>query len=159
MGISVIIDSPGHRFTNIGMYCKKGLFFSLFMICLCLQAQDTLKIVQRLGPVNFYIKLHESVYPVLLDVRTWKEYRKSRIPGAHLAENKVALTSFTDTLDKYQPLFLYCESETRSDQVVAILEKEGFKRIFILKGGFSGWVRQGYETDNKRIKKSKRKFN
>ncbi|MCD6202051.1 MAG: rhodanese-like domain-containing protein [Bacteroidales bacterium] len=131
---------------------RKGMFIALFLICSSLHAQDSLQKIQRLSPEDFYIKLHQSISPVLIDVRTPKEYRKYRIPGAHLAENRAALISFTDTLDRYQPLFLYCEFENRSIQAAEILKKAGFQRILILEDGLSGWIARGYEIDRKRIK-------
>ncbi len=136
---------------------RKGIFITLFLICSCLHAQDTIKKIQKLSPEDYYIKLHQSICPVLLDVRKRKEYRKYRIPGAHLAENRAALISFTDTLDRYQPLFLYCESESRSMQAAEILKKAGFQKILILKNGLSGWIARGYEIDRKRIKISNNK--
>jgi len=91
---------------------------------------------------------------VLIDVRSYKEFRVERINNAILAGNSEELLAITDTLDFEQPLFIYCEEESRSITACSILIGRGFKQIHILKEGIFGWKQQGLAVDNSKIRKS-----
>ncbi|MFN8301089.1 MAG: rhodanese-like domain-containing protein [Saprospiraceae bacterium] len=49
-------------------------------------------------------------------------------------------------LDKNKPVLLYCATGSRSAQASAMLEKEGFKTIYDLAPGISGWLRANQKT-------------
>src|SRR4030042_2878034 len=96
-----------------------------------------------LDPGEFYVnmKLHDN--KVVLDISTLKEYRRERIPGAVLAENRETLMSVCDTLDIDQPLFVYCSDNYRSPAVCRLLKEKGFRNVFNLVGGLSDWKKSG----------------
>lgn len=97
------------------------------------------------------MKLYENY--TLIDVRTWMEYKKGRIPGAILAETNNVLFSITDTMDLDRPLFLYCATNFRSKSSGKLLAEKGFKNIYILEPGFYGWRAAGKEIDRSRPKR------
>lgn len=100
------------------------------------------------------MKLHEN--HTLIDVRTWMEYKKGRIPGAILAETKDVLFSITDTMDFDRPLFLYCATNFRSKSSGRLLAERGFKNIYILEPGFYGWRDAGKDIDKSNPKRKSR---
>jgi rhodanese-related sulfurtransferase len=97
------------------------------------------------------MKLHED--HILIDVRTWMEYKKGRIPGAILAETNNVLFSITDTIDFDRLLFLYCATNFRSKSSGKLLAERGFQNIYILEVGFNGWKAAGKEIDKSKPKR------
>jgi rhodanese-related sulfurtransferase len=104
---------------------------------------------------EFIIQMKLNENHTLFDVRTWMEYKKSRIPHAVNAENKNILFAYTDTMDFDKSLFLYCATNFRSKAAGRSLSEKGFNNIFILDVGFNGWKASGKEIDKTRPKRSK----
>jgi rhodanese-related sulfurtransferase len=81
----------------------------------------------------------------LLDVRTAGEFRNGHIKSA-LQANWNDQTEFADrtsALDKQKPVYIYCLSGPRSSAAAEWLRAGGFQQVVELKGGFSGWKRNG----------------
>ena len=129
------------------------ILFLMFLFSLQAEACESDTIVVELTPSQFYIVLHSHPQAVLIDVRIMREYRRERIPGAYAAENREELLVLTDTLDRGEPLFLYCDDITRSRQAGEYLKEAGFLRIYLLAGGMYAWKRDGYETEKGRRRK------
>ena len=113
--------------------------------------------INMLDPNEFYIKLHQSSNPLLLDVDEYKNYRKERIPGAVSAATHNELVSLTDTLDLERPVFIYCVYISRSITASSLINNLGFSNVYVLINGIAGWKDLGLETDKKRIRKRKKK--
>jgi len=97
------------------------------------------------------MKLKEN--EVLIDVRTVREFQKERIPNALLANNSKILFSITDTLDLEQPLFIYCDDESRSSTACTFMIERGFRNVNLLKEGMIGWKNRNLEIDDSRIRR------
>ena len=106
---------------------------------------------------EFIIQMNLSENKVLIDVRTIEEFKKERIPDAISASNSEKLFSITDTLDLEQPLFVYCEEESRSISACTLLNFRGFKVVYFLKEGIVGWKLKHLNIDSTRIKRNKLK--
>lgn len=76
----------------------------------------------------------------LVDVRTAMEYSRGYIKPAVNIDymGKGFVEKFT-AYDKEKPLYLYCRSGNRSGKAAARLAKEGFAKIYDLKGGILQW--------------------
>jgi rhodanese-related sulfurtransferase len=109
-------------------------------------------------PEDFYILLHSTGNHVLIDTRTYREYRRERIQGSVLAADSKALTSLIGTLDFEQPLLVYCSDNYRSQDACMILAEKGFTKVYNLLGGLREWKLRGFNTDKKRLPR-KRQFN
>lgn len=84
---------------------------------------------------------------VVLDVRTPEEYAESRLDGAVLVD--FSAPTFADEvagLDPSVPYFVYCRSDNRSGQAVAVMQQLGFQQIYELEGGIVGWQAAGLPT-------------
>ncbi|HHC79221.1 MAG TPA: rhodanese-like domain-containing protein [Flavobacteriia bacterium] len=100
----------------------------------------------HVSPTDFKNKIANGKVQ-LVDVRTPKEYNNERIKGAininyyeeSLFKNKMA------TLDKSQPVYVYCRSGVRSSKSAKILKNAGFK-VYDLKGGIKAWKNNHLET-------------
>ncbi|MGR9105655.1 MAG: rhodanese-like domain-containing protein [Gammaproteobacteria bacterium] len=89
----------------------------------------------------------------VLDVREPAEYI-----GSHI-ENSINIpsTKFDNRIEELQaykngPVLVSCQSGTRSPKVCSRLIKEGFQKVYLLKGGIQAW-----EDLNLPIRKSKPK--
>lgn len=76
----------------------------------------------------------------LVDVRTPAEYSQGKIGDAVNInflgsdfKNQIA------TLDKSQPVLIYCASGGRSARAVAVMKDMGFQEIHELAGGYNAW--------------------
>ncbi len=127
---------------------KYRLFFGMILIfSACFPGKGYSQEVLYLSPDSFYLQYHSAVNPVLIDVRTSREFRKFRLPGALPAEKAERLFAITDTLDAEQSLFIYCEETSRSGTASALLATKGFTRIYVLRGGILQWMRAGLPLD------------
>ncbi len=102
---------------------------------------------------EFFIRLHQAENPLLLDTRTYEEYRKERIPEALLAPDIQSLEEILDTCDHEQPVFTYCSNDYRSPVACEFLTDGGFARVYNLEGGLEEWERLGYPMDERNLKR------
>jgi rhodanese-related sulfurtransferase len=78
--------------------------------------------------------------PQIVDVRTRREWRQSRIPNAkHVTfaslKNQLAVLG----LDPERPVVAICRSAHRSIPAVRLLKFHGFSDVCQLKGGMKAW--------------------
>jgi rhodanese-related sulfurtransferase len=79
--------------------------------------------------------------PHMLDVREPWEWQLARIEGAeHLPMGQIPAA--VDDLDKTRPTVIICHHGTRSLQVVAFLQRQGFTNLHNLQGGIDAWSRE-----------------
>jgi rhodanese-related sulfurtransferase len=107
-----------------------------------------------LSPEDFYIAIKSTDVPLIIDVRTWKEYRKDRIPGARLTETSTILKTVVDSVDVDQAIFVYCDDNQRSTAACSLLRDWGYTKVFELAGGMIAWKLASYEIDAEKIKTS-----
>lgn len=83
-----------------------------------------------------------------LDVRTVAEYSEGHIPGSiNLNVLDEAFASMADsTLQKEDPVALYCRSGKRSKKAASILSRKGYK-VYELNTGFNGWLKAEREVE------------
>lgn len=87
---------------------------------------------------------------ILLDVRTPREFRRSRIAGAvNIDFNADDFGKRIDELDRKRPVLVYCRTGRRSAEACDLLVEKGFARVFHLEGGIVAWEDAGkpVETD------------
>ena len=79
--------------------------------------------------------------PRLLDVREPWEFQLAHIEGSELRPMQT-IPNLIDELDRSHPTVVICHHGTRSLQVVAFLERQGFQNLHNLRGGIDAWARQ-----------------
>lgn len=75
----------------------------------------------------------------LIDVREPQEFKKGHILGAR----NIPITQMRQRLielRKDKPVYLYCQSGSRSARAGQLLHKKGYEDINQLKGGFKKWT-------------------
>ena len=83
----------------------------------------------------------------IIDVRGLNEYKEGHIKSAHhihLGE----LYNRLNELEKDKHIVMHCASGDRSSTACSILQKEGFKKVTNLAGGFNAWKESGLEFEN-----------
>ncbi len=98
----------------------------------------------NIDAVEFHMGLQKYGNAVLIDVRTKREHKTERIPNSVLADKKKVLMSMMDTLDREQPLYVYCDEGSRSFTACIILADNGFTHIYNLEKGLIEWKKQGF---------------
>jgi rhodanese-related sulfurtransferase len=87
---------------------------------------------------------------VFIDMRPAKEYQQARLPGARSLPIAEVANRFSE-IPKTGRVVLYCDCKTYdiADRAV-FLEYRGYRNIFVMPEGYSGWVKRGYPLDTTR---------
>ena len=90
-------------------------------------------------------KILQNTNPLILDVRTQREFQQSHIEGANLLPVQV-LQQYIDKLEPYknQDILIYCATGNRSTVASRLLIESGFMKIYNLRHGISDWSQRGY---------------
>ena len=78
----------------------------------------------------------------LVDVRTQEEYESGHIDDA-INFNIINNASFLEqikTLDKDEPVYLYCKMGGRSNRAAQLLKDQGFTQVYDYSAGYNDWV-------------------
>lgn len=89
---------------------------------------------------------------LLIDTRSKKDYSRSRIKGAVLAEQLTEIFNLVRNYPKNKPIFIYSESGDESLTVSALLMRKGYNKIYNLKDGLDDWWRAGFKLDKSKVK-------
>jgi len=85
---------------------------------------------------------------VLLDVRTADEVGEGFIKGAQNID--ITQPDFLEkikSLDKNDPVYVYCKKGGRSANASEKLAKAGFTKVYNMMGGFDSWKDAGYPVE------------
>jgi phage shock protein E len=81
---------------------------------------------------------------VVIDVRTPEEFAEGHIEGATLIDiNSPTFGDEIDALDRDVNYLVYCRSDNRSGQAVAIMQQLGFEQLWDMDGGVVVWSAEG----------------
>ena len=85
-----------------------------------------------------------------IDLRPAKEFQQTRLPGARSLPIAEVASRYGE-IPKTGRVILYCDCKTYdiSDRAV-FLEYRGYRNIFVMPEGYSGWVKRGYPLDSNR---------
>jgi rhodanese-related sulfurtransferase len=124
----------------------------IFTPVLSAQVPDSLKYIS-LAPNEFQKACANDTNALLVDVREFFEYRKSRIKNAVNIPSSENLQVSADTIDKGKHLFIYCTSGYRARRVAVKLYDMGFTCLFNLEGGIMAWRKAEMPVEKKKKKK------
>lgn len=86
--------------------------------------------------------------PLVLDVRTEREYEAGHVPGAvHIPLTKLAARLADLPAEKTEKVVVYCEQGPRAYWAESILRKVGFTKVRDLEGHMSNWRAEGYPIE------------
>ena len=86
--------------------------------------------------------------PVVIDVRTHDEYARGHVPGALLMPIHTFPTDLQRlSVDKSQPIVVYCELGPRAGVAKAALRLAGYTEVFYLEGHMRAWRESGLTVE------------
>jgi len=104
--------------------------------CATTQAQHT-KVLDQ----NSYAQSIQNEKVILIDVRTPEEFANGHLPNAkNMNVSSESFAKDIQSLDKHQPIYIYCQSGKRSAKASAQMEALGFTQIIDLKDGYRAWT-------------------
>ena len=137
------------------------LIFLFFTTCAAIlqgQSQDTLK-YKLLDPYYFHLKFITDSSSVMIDVREFFEFRKSRVKDAVNVPMSRGFKSVSDTLKKESAIFLYCTTDYRAGHAAAAFYENGFRKIYVLEGGIVLWKKEGMPMETQKFHRKTYKKN
>ena len=123
----------------------ESLLFVFLLLTACTESSS--QEVKRVDNSEFS-EIIEADDVQLLDVRTPEEVAKGIISDAAIIDfYDPAFETKVQSLDKDKPVAVYCAAGGRSAQASKKLADLGFKKIYDLKSGYRGWVKEGLPTN------------
>lgn len=102
--------------------------------------EQTTPIVNKVVAQSEFKTLMSKKDAQLIDVRTPEEYNDGYIENAkNINFNSADFKAKMEKLDKTKPVLIYCHSGGRSGKTAAMLKEMGFKEVYDLQSGYSGW--------------------
>ena len=86
--------------------------------------------------------------PLILDVRSGREFRSGHVPGAiHIPHTSISTR--IPALDDYRKrgIVVYCERGPRAYEAEQALLDVGFTKVYHLTGDMAGWRRSGLPVE------------
>lgn len=97
---------------------------------------------------------------ILFDIRTKAEFDEGHLEGAINKDfyQSEQFSNFLDTLDKNKTYLVYCRTDNRSRSAKKEMERKGFKKIYIMLGGYTKWSIEKRPIVRRRIDKTLTSF-
>ncbi len=113
------------------------LLISLTFFFACTNAQTN---GDKLSVNDFEKTLNTTHDAQIVDVRTPEEFNNGHLKNAlNIDWNGDKFEAQLKNLDKNKPQFVYCLSGGRSSSAAELMRKEGFKKVYEMKGGMMAW--------------------
>jgi len=110
---------------------------TLFSACTTGQKENT---KTKLTATEFAEKIKTLPTVPILDVRSPEEFSKGHLQNAkNMDWNGDSFDKQIETLNKSNPVFVYCLSGGRSSEAASHMRSEGFKEVYELNGGILKW--------------------
>ena len=119
-------------FDNVAGYLKGGMDTLA-------ERSDLVASIDRITAVALSEQLKSAAAPIVVDVRSEKEWAAAHIPGStniplnHLAERAAEIPA-------HRPVVVHCEGGYRSAIAASILGRAGRSDVLDMVGGVNAWV-------------------
>ncbi|MEM1256150.1 MAG: rhodanese-like domain-containing protein [Cyanobacteria bacterium P01_H01_bin.21] len=120
----------------------------LLVICLCAQLVSCVALASdRISQQQLVAQIEAGTAPLILDVRTAKEYEAGHIPGAI----NIHFRELSERLDEIPggPLVVYCERGIRAKIAERTLRNAGVSSVIHLEGDISKWRQNNLPLERK----------
>lgn len=119
-------------------YLKQSIIaLAILFVSACTNAQPS---PDTLSVDLFEQKIKELDNELLLDVRTPEEFKAGHLEGSvNIDYYNESFSAQLDALDKDKPVMVYCRSGSRSMKAAEVLRQKGFKEVYDMIGGITGW--------------------
>lgn len=104
--------------------------------------------VNDIGNDQVAAMIGPSKAPLLLDVRSAREFEGGHIPGSvNIPHDQLASRIGEIAMHRERGVIVYCERGGRAAKAAAILQDEGFASIQHMEGDMTGWRMAGLPTE------------
>ncbi len=104
--------------------------------------------IQDLTPSALLAKIDEGTAPLVVDVRTRREFAEGHIPGAiNVPLASLLLSGANVPGDRGNDVVLYCGRGPRARMAAAVLRRAGFQRVSFLDGHITAWRKAGLREE------------
>ena len=139
------------KMTNMKFTILTALIFSATVFSACQSANKTEPVKSETAEIKQISAaeakpLVENPNAQFIDVRTIEEYGGGHAPKTvnyPLDDIEKSLAK----LDREKPVYVICETGRRSQKASEVLQKNGFKEIYNVEGGTSGWIKAGFPVE------------
>ena len=122
-------------------------YFAIAVLTLGLLACDTKPTVSFIDQQTLVERIQSSNVPVIIDIRSEKEYAKGHVPGAKNIPYSHLVKFLTEVpADKSDDIVLYCETGVFADKAISLLHKSGWQNLYHLEGNMQEWRKAGLPT-------------
>ena len=90
--------------------------------------------------------IESGAQPIVLDVRSHREYARAHVPGAVNIPFWRIATSIVPA-SREDPIVIYCGHGPRAAVAAAVLRRRGFHRVTCLAGHMVKWSRAGLPVE------------
>lgn len=133
--------------------------YSIILSTLLINAVVAQQNIQQLSANAFQKTIDSFSTKQIIDVRTPQEYNTGYIAGArNINFYDKDFKAQLESLDKTQPVFVYCKVGGRSAQAAKQLQESGFTKIYDLEGGMLSWTRNGLPVNGATANDDANKF-
>ena len=122
------------------------IFAVIIMLSSCNtnQAQESVSVIENVEAKTFK-ELVDAGKGIILDVRTPEEVSEGYINNASTINlYDEDFNAKINLIQKDKQIYVYCKSGGRSSEAAELLKKNGFSKVYNLKGGISEWENKGF---------------
>ena len=141
------LDTPTARATSRRLlYACAALALGAVLVSVPCQAAEA-KPTPSIAPQQLYSLVQAKKAPVILDVRSPKEFASGHIQGAINIPHTEVQKRLPE-LEKYrnQEIVVHCEGGGRAAKAEKILRQNGFTDVVDLQGSMQGWKAKSLPT-------------
>lgn len=93
-------------------------------------------------------ELISKISPIILDVRTYKEFNSGHLKDSSLLSLDIIQDQIREiTRYRNRPVLIYSFNGNRSTVASRLLLDNGFIKVYNLRQGIKGWIKDGYEIE------------
>ena len=94
-----------------------------------------------LKPASFKAKIEKTANPCIIDIRAAADFEAGHIAGAINmdATDLLFVSDLKRLATETTPLFVYCKMGKTSKSAAELMVLQGFKNVYMLKGGSTAW--------------------
>lgn len=125
-----------------------SLLLTVLMVMLVTGCSIGASGIENISQTELISQIESKQPPLILDVRTKREYDRGHIPGAINIEFR-ELKKRLSEIESYKnsSVVVYCEHGIRAKIAEATLQKADFTAIFHLEGDIAAWRKQSLPLD------------
>ncbi len=102
----------------------------------------------KLNPKEAKELLKRNKDLIIIDVRTPNEFNAGHLKWAiNIDVNQHDATSKIDKLNRNAKYIVYCRTSNRSGMATQYMVQKGFKTVYQMVDGFSGWTANNFEYE------------